>query len=141
MLHRKTLLLRKKNSSALQNILSVYQKTLQSQGLNVKVGKRYNISQNKDGTIQYTNHENVNIFKKFYSELAGGPVKKLSIARKRINSTTTKDSYPLILNYEKKQYQLLNLLFKDIAKKLLPCLLLIRIRLQEFDLIKFLQSF
>ena len=45
----------------------------------------------KDGTICFEPFENVNIFKKFYSELATNLANKLPIAPNKFNIHTTKD--------------------------------------------------
>ena len=51
-------------------------KTLKSLGLNSKRTGQSNICLKEDDVIQFEPKKNANIFKKFYSELAGSLVKK-----------------------------------------------------------------
>ena len=46
-----------------------------------------------DGAIQYKPTKNANIFKDFYSDLAGNPVRKLSVALNKFNNYSTKQYY------------------------------------------------
>ena len=59
------------------------------------------ISLTKDGTICFEPFENVNIFKKFYSELATNLANKLPIAPNKFNIHTTKDYYTNIFSNKK----------------------------------------
>ena len=61
--------------------------------LDAKEGNKVNFSPNKDGTIQSEPHENANIFKRFFSELAKNLAEKLPITPYKYNNGTTKDYY------------------------------------------------
>ena len=66
----------------------------------MKPGKvnQSNITLKNDGPIQFKTRENANIFKDFYSDLAGKLVRKLPVKLNKFNHNSTKQYY---MNTEK----------------------------------------
>ena len=84
-----------------------------------------NINQSKialknDGAIQFKLTKNANIFKDFYSDLAGKLVRKLPVTLNKFNDNSTKQYY---MNIEKSchNFKLCNVTLESI-KKILACL-------------------
>ena len=66
-------------------------KALKSLGLSSDKARKSKISLKKDGKIQFETLENTNIFKRFYSVLAGDLQEKLPKAPNKFTSQTTKN--------------------------------------------------
>ena len=60
------------------------------------------INLKNDGAIQFEPTKNVNIFKDFYSDLAGNLVRKLPVALNKFNNNLTKQYY---INIEKSYHE------------------------------------
>ena len=78
-----------KNRNKLQELL----KTLKSLSRSSEKARQSKISLKKDGAIQFEAQENVNAFKKFYSELSGDLQEKLPSGPNKFTSLTTKNYY------------------------------------------------
>ena len=90
--------------------------------LGIKSGKvnQSKIALKNDGAIQFEPTKNANIFKDFYSDLAGTLVRKLPVALNKFNNNSTKQYY---MNIEKSchNFELCNATLETI-KKILACL-------------------
>ena len=78
------------------------------------------IALKNDGAVQFEPMKNANIFKDFYSDLAGILVRKLPVLLNKFNNNSTKQYY---MNIEKSchNFELCNTTMKTI-KKILACL-------------------
>ena len=95
-------------------------KTLKSLGLNSKKTGQSKVSLKEDDVIQFEPKKNANIFKRFYSELAGSFVKKLPEPPLKFHAKRTKMFYKKLKpNTEKFEFLCIT---EDITKKLLCCL-------------------
>ena len=90
--------------------------------LGIKSGKvnQSKIALKNDGAIQFEPMKNANIFKDFYSDLAGTLVRKLPVALNKFNNNSTKQYY---MNIEKSchNFELCSATLETI-KKILACL-------------------
>ena len=88
----------------------------------MKSGKvnQLKIALKNDGAIQFEPTKNANIFKDFYSDLAGTLVRKLPVALNKFNNNLTKQYY---MNIEKSRHNFeLCIATLGILKKNLACL-------------------
>ena len=111
-------------------------KTLKLFGLSPDKARQSKISVNKDGAIQFEALENADIFKRFYSELAGGLQEKLPRASNKFTSQITNPTtprlhatYPMTLN------------FQTYLKKMLKRFYLASIPVKPMEWTKYLQNF
>ena len=94
-------------------------KTLKSLSLTSDKAKQSKISIKAYGAIQIEAQENVNTFKRFYSELAVGLQKKLPRAPNKFTSQTTKSYYPKTLCSKSNDFEFSNVSEEDVKKILL----------------------
>ena len=94
-------------------------KTLKSLGLSSDKARRSKISLNKDGAIQFEILENVNTFKRFYTELAEGFQEKLPRAPNKFTSQTTKSYYAKTSSNVSNDFEFSNVFEEDVKKILL----------------------
>ena len=96
------------------------QKALKSLGMKSNKVNQSKIALENDGAIQFEPTKNANIFKDFYSDLAGTLMRKLPVALNKFNNNSTKQYY---MNIEKSchNFELCNATLESI-KKNLACL-------------------
>ena len=94
-------------------------KVLKSLGLNSDKAKKSKISLRKDSAVQFEALENANIFKRFYSELAGGLQEILPRAPNKFTSQTTKNYHAKTSCSVSNDFEFSNLSEKVIKKILL----------------------
>ena len=73
-----------------------------------------------DGAIQIEPTKNANIFKDFYSDVAGTLIRKLPVALNKLNNNSTKQYY-MIIEKSCHNFELCNATLETI-KKILACL-------------------
>ena len=80
---------------------------------NANKESKVKVSLNKNGTIQFEPHENINLFKKLFSKLATNLVKKLPVSSNKLISGTTKIIILVYLTTTEKNFP--KILLKEIC--------------------------